>query len=62
MELPSSEAILSHPSDFGPGGSNGAVGAGLGQQVKPRTCKAGGGDGWGGIHEATWPQAKNQLA
>jgi hypothetical protein len=43
MELPNSDAILLHPMDGGPWGSNGAVGAGVGQQVKPRTCKAGGG-------------------
>jgi hypothetical protein len=40
MELRNSEAIL---KDWEPGGSNGAVGAGVGHQVKPRTCKAGGG-------------------
>jgi hypothetical protein len=28
---------------FGPGGFHGAVGVGMEQQVKPRTCKAGGG-------------------
>ena len=43
---------------FGPGGSHGAFGAGAGQQVKPRTCKARG--GWvGGItdgHKATSQQ------
>ena len=43
---------------FGPGGSHGAVGAGVGQQVKPRTCKAGG--GWVGWitdgHKATSQQ------
>jgi hypothetical protein len=41
MELRNSEAILSHPRALAPGGSHGAVGAGVGQQIKPRTCKAG---------------------
>jgi hypothetical protein len=35
-------------------------GAGVGQQVKPRTCRAGGG-WWGGVHTATRPRANKNL-
>jgi hypothetical protein len=58
MELRNSEAILFHPTDFGPGGSHGAVGQEWGN--KSSRGRAGAGGGWVGgdadSHNATSQQ------
>jgi hypothetical protein len=60
MELRNSEAILFHPTDFGPGGFHGAVGQEWGK--KSSRGRAGlEGDGWGGVHTATRPRANKNL-
>jgi hypothetical protein len=60
MELCSSEAILSHPRDLGPGGSHVAVGEEWGNKSRRGLARLEG-DGWGGVHTATRPQAKQSL-
>jgi hypothetical protein len=60
MELRNSEAILFHPTDFGPGASHGAVEQEWGN--KSSRGRAGlEGVGWGGVHTATRQRANKNL-
>jgi hypothetical protein len=61
MGLCNSEAILSHPRDLGPGGSHGAVGAGVRATSQAEDVQGWRGMGGGGCIQAQGHEPTNIL-